>query len=119
MADSNWGKYSFWQRFRIFYFGEASSMQIARPNIARGNSAEFQMGNRLTRCPQKGLVSVFNSKPPAARMRVQVIEIKGIANQGMPIDKPAGSRRVGMLQGGERDSILELLSGLSSSICNA
>jgi hypothetical protein len=83
--------------------------------VARGNGAEFRMGPRLTSCSQKELYIVVDSKPPAARMHVQVIEIKGIANRRMLNDKPAGSRCVGMLQGREADSILELLSSASNT----
>jgi hypothetical protein len=83
--------------------------------VARGNGAEFRMGLRLPSCPQKELYTVIDSKPPAARMHVQVIEIKGIAIRRMLNDKPLGSRCVGKLQGREADSILELLSSASNT----
>ena len=79
-------------------------MRIAMLQVARGKNAEFRMGPRLSGCSQKELYTVVDSKPPAARMHVQVVEIKGIASRSMLNDKPAESHCVGKLQGREADS---------------
>jgi hypothetical protein len=71
------------------------------------------VGLNLTSHSIKELYIVVDSKPPADRMPVQVIEIKGIACRAMLIDQPVGTRCVGKLQGREPGSSLEYLLSAS------